>query len=62
MKKQIRLYLTPEAEAKLKAKAHELFQGRGSISRYIEKLSLEPVIFLDANAKALLEALKLNSG
>ena len=32
-----------------------------SLTSYIEKVSREPVIFLDINSRTLLEALKLNS-
>jgi hypothetical protein len=62
MKKEIKVYLEPETIAKLKLKAEELgFTGRGAISHYIEKISLEPVVFLDSNVKSILEALRLKS-
>jgi len=60
MKKPIKIYLEQEDINRLKDKANAIgFTGRGSISRYIEKLSRESVIFLDSNCKAMLEALKL---
>jgi antitoxin component of RelBE/YafQ-DinJ toxin-antitoxin module len=60
MKKQTQLNLRIESEIKrkLKQKADNL---NISLTSYIEKIALEPVIFLDSNSRVLLEALKLNS-
>lgn len=58
MKKTIKIYLEEEDEKKLKLKAEALgFTGKGAISHYIEKISREPVAFLDENVKAVLKAL-----
>ena len=59
MKKQYKIYLEQEDYDKLKTKAGS---GRGSIAQYITKIAREPVVFLDSNARAMLEALRLNSG
>jgi len=58
MKTTIKIYLEPEDLAKLIRKAQEAgFCGRGSLSRYIEKLAREPICFLDSNLKTLLNSL-----
>jgi hypothetical protein len=60
MKKAIKIYLTPEVENALKQKANALFTGRGAVSRYIERIAVEPVCFLDANVKAILGLLNVS--
>lgn len=60
MKRRIRIYIEPEILRKLEAKAKEKgFEGRGAISRYIEKVAMEPICFLDENVKALLRVLPI---
>lgn len=60
MKKSYKIYLEPEDYARLEIKAVELFKTkRGSVSKYIQKISREPVVFLDSNLRAMLEILKL---
>lgn len=60
MKIALKIYLETEDVRRLKNKAEALgLAGRGAVSRYIEKLSREPVVFMDSNCKALLEALQL---
>jgi len=50
----IKASVTPEVKARLKQKASELGL---SITSYIEKVSCEPVAFLDSNVKAILSVL-----
>lgn len=53
-KKVIKVYLEEKSVKNLKKKAEELgYIGRGAVSRYIEKVASEPVIFLDNNLKEL---------
>ena len=52
----INVLVEPETKKKLQEKAQAL---NLSITQYIEKISLEQVIFLDPNAKALLKSLQL---
>ena len=60
VKKTIKIYLEEEDERRLKAKANQAgFEGRGSTTKYIEKVCREPVVFLDDNTKTLLKALDL---
>lgn len=62
-KQIIKIYLEHSDVARLRQKAEALgFTGRGSLNRYLEKLSKESIIFLDSNARQLLEALQLSSG
>jgi len=59
----LNLWLDKKVKEALKQKANALgFHGKGQYSRYITKVATEPIIFLDSNARILLEALKLNSG
>ena len=63
MKKEFKIYLEPESYEKLKRKALEMgFNGKGSVSHYIEKISNEPVVFMDSNVRTILELLKLKTG
>jgi hypothetical protein len=60
MKKAIKVYLEPADEKSLKQKAETLFgYGRGSVSKYIEKITREPVCFIDDNVLKILGALNL---
>lgn len=60
MKKEIKIYLEEADLKRLKEKAEALgFEGRGAISRYISKVSKQPIVFLDENVKALLNSLNL---
>ncbi len=53
----INIMLEPEIKKRLLNKAKELGL---SLTAFIEKVACEPIIFLDANSRRLLEALKLN--
>lgn len=60
MKKPIKIYLTSEQEKNLLAKAKQLgFTGRGSLSKFMEKISQEDICFLDENLKKMLKALNI---
>ena len=52
----INIMVTPETKKKLLEKARSL---NLSTTEYIEKIALEPVIFLDENAKVMLKSLSL---
>ena len=54
----INLMLAPEAKQKLQEKAKAL---NLTLTSYIEKVALEPVVFLDQNTRSLLSALQLKS-
>ncbi|MBS3099351.1 hypothetical protein J4462_04005 [Candidatus Pacearchaeota archaeon] len=55
---EIKAVVEPEIKKKFRNKATE--QGL-TITAFIEKIAREPIVFLDKNVKALLEALRLNS-
>ncbi len=54
----ISLMVTPTTKKRLLEKAKALGL---TLTGYLEKVSSEPVIFLDSNSRLLLESLKLNS-
>lgn len=61
MKQAIKIYLEPEIKRKLIVKAEELgFIGRGNLNKLIEKIALEPVVFIDGNLKKMLSVLNLS--
>ena len=56
MKQTIKIYLEQEDVKKLKQKALDSgFDGKGAVSHYIEKISREPVVFVDKNLKSALK-------
>ncbi len=60
MKHCIKVYLESEDIKKLKMKAEELgFNSRGGLTRLFEKISREPLVFLDENVRTILRALNL---
>ena len=62
MKQPKKIFLEPEDWKKLEKKADTLnFTGKGSLSRYIEKVAKEPIVFMDSNARTLLDALDLKT-
>jgi len=52
----INVMVQPEVKKKLLEKAKNL---NLSLTNYIEKIALEPIIFMDSNAKTLLRTLEL---
>lgn len=62
VKKAIKIYLEEDDIRRLRVKAKDLgFEGRGSLIRLLEKLSRESILFLDSNARTMLQALNLKS-
>ncbi len=53
----INVMVSSDIKEKLQQKAK---QQNLSITQYIEKIAIEPVVFLDQNARLLLESLKLS--
>jgi len=58
MKQPIKIYLDSEAQKKLLKKANETgFQGRGALTKFVEKIAAEDICFLDDNLRKMLRAL-----
>lgn len=58
MKQPIKIYLDSETKKKLLEKANETgFYGRGALTRFMEKISVEDICFLDENLRKMLKAL-----
>ncbi len=58
MKEPIKVYLDSDTRRKLMLKANETgFYGRGAVTRFIEKIAIEDVCFLDDNLRKMLKAL-----
>jgi hypothetical protein len=51
---EIKVMVQPEVKKKLKAKADELGL---TLTGFIEKISLEPIVFMDSNVKRLVETM-----
>ena len=58
MKQPIKVYLDSETRKKLIQKASETgFNGRGAMTKFIEKIAVEDICFLDENLRKMLRAL-----
>ena len=58
MKQPIKVYLDSETKRKLMLKANETgFHGRGAMTRFIEKIAVEDICFLDENVRKMLRTL-----
>jgi len=58
MKQPIKVYLDSETRRKLLQKASETgFQGRGALTKFMEKIAIEDICFLDENLRKMLKAL-----
>ena len=58
MKQPIKVYLDSETRKKLIQKANETgFNGRGAVTKFIEKIAVEDICFLDENLRKMLRAL-----
>jgi len=58
MKHPIKIYLDSETKKKLMRKADETgFSGRGALTKFIEKIAVEDICFLDENLRKMLKAL-----
>jgi len=60
MKQIIKINIDEEDVKRLRSKAEQSgFYGRGNLNRYFEKISRQPICFLDENVKAMLSVLNL---
>ena len=58
MKRPIKVYLDFETQKKLLKKANETgFNGRGAITKFVEKIAAEDICFLDDNLRKMIKAL-----
>lgn len=58
MKQPIKIYLDSETKKKLIQKANDTgFNGRGSMTKFIEKVATEDICFLDENLRKMLKVL-----
>ena len=58
MKQPIKIYLDSETKKKLIKKASETgFYGRGSLTKFIEKIAIEDICFLDENLRKMIKVL-----
>ncbi len=58
MKQPIKIYLDSETRKKILQKASETgFQGRGALTKFVEKIAVEDICFLDENLRKMLKAL-----
>ena len=58
MKQPIKVYLDPETQKRLLKKANETgFNGRGALTKFVEKIAAEDICFLDDNLRKMLKAL-----
>jgi hypothetical protein len=58
MKEPVKIYLDSEMKKKLMQKANETgFYGRGALTKFIEKIAIEDICFLDENLKKMLKTL-----
>lgn len=58
MKQPVKIYLDSETKRKLLQKASETgFEGRGALTKLIEKVASEDICFLDENLRKMLKTL-----
>jgi len=58
MKQPIKVYLDSETKRKLIQKASDTgFNGRGAVTKFIEKIASEDLCFLDENVRKMLKVL-----
>lgn len=58
MKQPIKVYLDSEAQRKLLKKANETgFNGRGALTKFMEKVAAEDICFLDDNLRKMLKTI-----
>ena len=58
MKQPIKIYLDSETRKKLLDKANETgFNGRGALTKFMEKVASEDICFLDENLRKMLGVL-----
>ena len=58
MKQPIKVYLDSETQKKLLKKANETgFYGRGAMTKFMEKIAVEDICFLDDNLRKMLRTI-----
>lgn len=58
IKKRVEIWLESEDVKRIILKAKECgFEGKGAISRYIEKIAREPICFIGQDVRSILKAL-----
>ncbi|MGA2130487.1 MAG: hypothetical protein ABSG05_02645 [Candidatus Pacearchaeota archaeon] len=58
MKQPVKIYLDPETQKRLLKKANETgFNGRGSLTKFMEKIASEDICFLDENLRKMMRTL-----
>ena len=58
MKQPVKVYLDSETKRKLMLKANDTgFHGRGAMTKFIEKVAIEDICFLDKNLRKMLRTL-----
>ena len=58
MKEPVKIYLDSEMKRKLMQKTNETgFYGRGSLTKFMEKIAIEDICFLDNNLRKMLKTL-----
>jgi len=58
MKQPVKIYLDSETKRRLLQKVTETgFSGRGALTRFVEKIAVEDICFLDENLRKMLKAL-----
>jgi len=62
MKQPVKIYLDSETKRRLLQKVTETgFSGRGALTRFVEKIAVEDICFLDENLRKMLKALFPNN-
>ena len=62
MKQPIKIYLNSEIKKKLIQKANETgFSGRGALTKFVEKIAIEDICFLDKNLRKMLKVIFPNN-
>lgn len=63
MKRRYNIWMEPESMKQLLRRASEAgFDGKGGLSRYLERIAKQPICFLDDNVRMLVEGLHLKIG
>jgi len=58
MKQPVKIYLDSDTKRKLLQKVDETgFSGRGALTKFIEKIAVEDICFLDENVRKMLKVL-----
>jgi len=58
MKQPVKIYLDSETKRKLFKKVTETgFNGRGALTKFVEKIAIEDICFLDENLRKMLKTI-----